>query len=55
MGAVVGGAVAHHQHAVVEGGAALGVKHAAHVQLEGALRQEKGGGRGRQGGKRGQL
>ena len=47
--AVVCGAVAHHQHAVVQGGAALGVKHAAHVQLEGALQQREGGGRERGG------
>lgn len=30
-------AVAHHQHAVVEGGAAGGIKHAARIQLEVAL------------------
>lgn len=31
------------QHAVVERGAALGVEHAAHVQLEGALQAGRGG------------
>lgn len=42
--AVVLGAIPHRQHAMVERGAALGVKHAAAVQLEGALR----GGAGQQ-------
>lgn len=44
MGSVVVGAVTHHQHAVVQLRAALLVKHAAAVELEGAL--QGGGARG---------
>ena len=42
VGAVGGGAVAHHQHAMVQRSAALGIKHAAAIQLEGALQAGSG-------------